>query len=90
MRIDPAGIYASNGQPARIIPGKIDTAKLKPSTQDIKKSGNAPANFASLLSDAETKQLTKLFGKFDIKELAGNAPIEPNDDRPGQIIDILV
>ena len=90
MRIDPTGIYTSNGQPGRILPGKTDSVKPRPSTQDIKKPETPTKSFASLLSDAETNQLTKLFGKFDLKELAGSAPVEPEDDRPGQIIDILV
>ncbi len=90
MRIDPTGIYTSNGQPGRALVGKTDSVKPRPSTQNVKKSETPAQNFASLLSDAETTQLTKLFGKFDLKELASNAPIEPEDDRPGQIIDILV
>jgi hypothetical protein len=90
MRIDSTGIYTSNGQPGRTLIGKTDSAKSGPSTQTIKKSETPVKSFASLLSDAETNQLTKLFGKFDLKELAGNVPIEPEDDRPGQIIDILV
>lgn len=90
MRIDPTGIYTSNGQLGRTLPGKTDLVKPKPSPHETKKTDTAAKSFSALLSDAEANQLTKLFGKFDLKELAGSAPIEPDDDRPGQIIDILV
>jgi len=90
MRIDSTGIYTSTGQPGRILPGKTESVKPGSSTQDIKKQETPSKNFASLLSEAETSQLTKLFGKFDANELSNSAPVEPEDDRPGQIIDILV
>jgi hypothetical protein len=90
MRIESTGIYTSNGQPGKIVSGKSDLNTTRPSPKDIKKADVPKQNFASLLSEAETTQLTKLFGKFDLKELAGNVPVEPEDDRPGQIIDILV
>jgi hypothetical protein len=90
MRIESTGIYTSTGQPGKIITGKNDLNKSQPSNRNANKAEPAKQSFASLLSEAETSQLTKLFGKFDLKELAGNSPVTPEDDRPGQVIDILV
>jgi hypothetical protein len=90
MRIESTGIYTRDGQPGKITSGKSDLRKPALSPQDIKKPETPGQSFAALLSDAETNQLTKLFGKFDLKDLAGNTPADPEDNRPGQIIDILV
>jgi hypothetical protein len=45
MRIDPAGIYASNGQPARIIPGKIDSGEIEAVDSRYKEIRQRPREF---------------------------------------------
>jgi hypothetical protein len=90
MRIESTGIYTSNGQIGKVAPNTGNQAKSRPSTTEVKKPADLAKDFSALLSQAETTQLTKLFGKFDLKELSKDASVSPEDDRPGQFIDIVV
>jgi hypothetical protein len=90
MRIESTGIYTSNGQIGKVPPGNNGQIKPRSSADDVQKPGAPTKSFSSLLSQAETTQLTRLFGKFDLKELAKDASATPEDERPGQFIDILV
>ncbi len=90
MRIESSGIYTSNGQIGKVNAGNSPKIKPRQSAEESKKTSSAPQSFSGMLSQAETNQLTKLFGKFDLKELARDSGTSAGDDHPGQFIDILV
>jgi hypothetical protein len=90
MRIESTGIYTRNGQIGKVAPGVGGNVRAKSSPEDVKKADAPIQNFSAILSEAETAQLTKLFGKFDLKEISKDTEVPPEDNRPGQIIDILV
>lgn len=101
MRIDSLGLYTNQGLiQGKVQPQNIDQPKhvktwkpprLKP---DADKIDNVVSS--ALLSSAESNQIKKLFGHFDVsvlteqyqKEISSKAP--GKDVPPGSIIDIVV
>ena len=90
MKIESLGIYSSNGQMRPVSTSPQPQLKAPQNTVSSSKGAPAKHDFAAMLSEAETTQLTKLFGKFDLKALAGEHEQSTEENRPGQIIDILV
>jgi hypothetical protein len=91
MRIDSVGIYTSQGQPGgKIATGSKNTSKTDPAQPQQKAVQFTKQSFPAILSEAESAQLTKLFGKFDMKALAEQSEPDAKDTRPGRFVDIVV
>jgi hypothetical protein len=91
MRIDSVGIYTSQGQPGnKIATNEKNAPKTVPAEPKQKAVQFTKQSFPAMLSEAESAQLTKLFGKFDIEALTGQSDSDTKDVRPGRFIDIVV
>lgn len=94
MRINPLGIYTQkglirdDGQSGLTRRNSFEPGISSPAEIENKKATLAP------LTTAESSQIKKLFGNFDMSILAHNNLIGADgvvvDDGPGQIIDIVV
>ena len=97
MKINSAGIYNNRG----LVPNRANnTAPPKNPEAGSKQASSKPQqaqkiDFSKLvenmnrLSTAELNQINKLFGQVDLEALtkSGNGKV---DDRPGQLVDIVV
>lgn len=103
MRINSLGLYTNRGliqgniQPQNIEPPRLKPVKtLNPSElkSDIEKAGNIVS--PAVLSSAESAQIKKLFGHFDISVLTEQYQKEINNRaldknaHPGRFVDIIV
>ena len=97
MRVDSTGIYNSRGlvqnRPKNLIPQRNTEVNKAQATGKADK----PQKFVlpklaenlNQLSSAELNQINKLFGQVDLSSL-NTTDKAKLDDRPGQIIDIVV
>lgn len=103
MRINSLGLYTNRGLiQGKIQPQDVDPSKLKSvktwSPPELKSDVGKTGNMTSppILSPAESAQIEKLFGRFDISVLTEQYHREisarslDKDARPGRFIDIIV
>lgn len=106
MKIESVGIYNNRG----LLPGKAnpEISRKAAETTKIIKSGELKSQqkvtssikpeVFSQLSSAESTQIKKLFGQFDLTTLSQEGRLSPSnskkvsniDERPGRFIDIIV
>lgn len=97
MRVDSVGIYNNRGfvqnKANNVVPRK--SVKSEKSQTASKPQKAQKLDFSKLaeninqLSSAELNQINKLFGQVDLSALKG-ADNSKVDDRPGQLVDIVV
>ena len=97
MKLNPVSIYTASGQirknayPAekKHAVGTAERQRRAPVKAGLAEKSNGFARMASL-SGEEKSRITDLFGRFDLALAGEIQKAGVVDDRPGQIIDIVV